>query len=57
MSAINKGIPVGMINEESNIAQSYRDLAALLSDNIISPNPTKKTKRTNFNILDLFKKE
>ena len=56
MSAINKGIPVGLINEESNIARSYRDLAALLSDNIISPNPVKKQKRSNFNILDLFKK-
>ena len=56
MSAINKGIPVGMINEDSNISRSYRDLAALLSDNIISPNPTKKQQRSNFNILDLFKK-
>ena len=56
MSAINKGIPVGLVNGESNIACSYRDLAALLSDSIISPNPTKKQKRANFNILDLFKK-
>lgn len=57
MSAINKGIPVGMVNPDSNIARNYRDLAAMLSDNIISPNPVKKTKRTgNFNIINLFKK-
>lgn len=56
MSAINKGIPVSLVNEESNIARSYRDLAGILSDSVISTNPTKKTKRSNFNILDLFKK-
>ena len=56
MSAINKGIPVGMVNEDSNIAHSYRDLAAILSDSVITQNSTKKTKRTNFNLLDLFKK-
>lgn len=57
MSAINKGIPVGMVNEDSNIARSYKDLAALLSDNIVTPNPSRKLKRSNFNILDLFKKQ
>ena len=56
MSAINKGIPVGMVNEDSNIAHSYRDLAGILSDTIITPNPTKKQKNSNFSILDLFKK-
>ena len=56
MSAINKGIPVSMVNDMSNIARSYRDLAGVLSDNIVSPVPVKKQKRSNFNILDLFKK-
>jgi len=56
MSAINKGIPVSMVNDMSNIARSYRDLAGVLSDNIVSPVPAKKQKRSNFNILDLFKK-
>lgn len=57
MSAINKGIPVGVVNPDSNIARNYRDLAAMLSDNIISPKPVKKTKRVgNFNIMSLFKK-
>lgn len=57
MSAINKGIPVGIVNPDSNIARNYRDLAAMLSDNIISPNPIRKNKRTgNFNIMNLFKK-
>ena len=56
MSAINKGIPVGMVNPDSNIARNYRDLAAMLSDNIISTKPTQKIKRTsNFSILNLFK--
>ncbi len=56
MSAINKGIPVSMVNDMSNIARSYRDLAGILSDSVISPTPSKKQKRSNFNILDLFKK-
>lgn len=56
MSAINKGIPVSMVNDMSNIARSYRDLAGVLSDSIVSPVPAKKQKRSNFNILDLFKK-
>ncbi len=56
MSAINKGIPVSLVNEDSNIARSYRDLAGILSDSVISTNPIKKQKRSNFNILDLFKK-
>jgi len=54
MSAINKGIPVSMVNDMSNIARSYRDLAGVLSDNIVSPVPAKKQKRSNFNILDLY---
>ncbi len=57
MSAINKGIPVGMVNPDSNIAKNYRDLAAMLSDNMITAQPSKKTQRAgNFNLLGLFKK-
>ncbi len=57
MSAINKGIPVGVVNPDSNIARNYRDLAAMLSDSIIALKPVKKIKRANnFNIMNLFKK-
>lgn len=56
MSAINKGIPVGMINSESNVAQSYRELAASLSDNIYNQDFSKKVKRKSFsNDTNLFK--
>ena len=34
MSSINKGLPVSYINSSSNIAQCYRELATVLSDNI-----------------------
>jgi pilus assembly protein CpaE len=56
MSAINKGIPVGLINSDSNIAQSYRELAAMLSDNIYKHDFGKKTARKPaFNFKNLFK--
>ncbi len=56
MSAINKGIPVGMINAESNISQSYRELAAMLSDNIYKQDFGKKTSRKPlFNFKNMFK--
>ena len=35
MEAINKGIPVSQVNSNSNIANSFRDLASKLSDDII----------------------
>lgn len=57
MSAINKGIPVGLVNPDSNIARNYRDLAAMLSDTIVSTKLVKKQQRVNnFNILSIFKK-
>lgn len=57
MSAINKGIPVASINQDSNIAQSYRELAALLSDNIVHQMPTKQVKRSKgLGLLNFFKK-
>lgn len=34
MSAINKGIPVSEINTSTNVAQSYRELAKYMSDNL-----------------------
>ena len=56
MSAINKGIPVGTINSESNISQSYRELAALLSDNIYKHDFSSKVSRKPlFNFANLFK--
>ena len=45
MSSINKGIPVSYINENSNIAQSYRELATVLSDNIYKQKVAKKIIR------------
>lgn len=57
MSAINKGIPVGLINSESNIARNYRELAGMLSDNTVCMRPSHKNKRgVNFNVLNMFKK-
>src|SRR5574344_2160085 len=57
MSAINKGIPVGVINPESNISQSYRELAALLSDNIYKQASVKKVVRKPiFSFKSLFSK-
>ncbi len=56
MSSINKGIPVGTINSESNISQSYRELAAMLSDNIYKHDFAKKNARKqSFNFKNLFK--
>lgn len=55
MSAINKGIPVSIMQPESNIAKSYQGLAVKLSDNILKQNFAQKTTRTSeFNILSLF---
>lgn len=38
MSAINKGIPVSDMNSSTNVAQSYRQLACYISDNIYKQN-------------------
>ncbi len=45
MSSINKGLPVSLINPSSNIAQSYRELATVLSDNIYKQKVAKKIVR------------
>lgn len=56
MSAINKGIPVGQVNSDSNIAQSYRELAAMLSDNIYKQDfGNKVTRKNKFNFMNMFK--
>lgn len=56
MSAINKGIPVNMVNAESNISQSYRELAAMLSDNIYKQDFANKVLRKPlFNLKSIFK--
>jgi len=56
MSSINKGIPVGLVNPDSNISQSYRELAAMLSDNIYKQDFGKKISRKPLlNFMNLFK--
>ncbi len=58
INAINKGLPVCEINPHSNIAKSFRELAALLSDNFTYTNSQKPQKREkSFNLLDIFKKK
>lgn len=42
MSAINKGVPVSVTNVASNVAQSYKDLAQYISDNLYKQNMVEK---------------
>ena len=42
MSAINKGVPVSVLNSSTNVAQSYKDLAQNISDNLYKQNMVKK---------------
>ncbi len=42
MSAINKGVPVSTINSTTNVAQSYKELAQHISDNLFRENMVKK---------------
>ena len=44
MEAINKGIPVGDISSNSNIAHSFKDLALKISDDIVSETLTNFRK-------------
>ena len=58
INSINKGVPVCEINPHSNIAKSFRELAALLSDNFTYTNNVKpQTREKAFNLLDIFKKK
>ncbi len=41
MSAINKGIPVCEINSSTNVAQSYKELAKYVADNVYKLNISK----------------
>lgn len=56
INAINKGLPVSDINQQSNITKAFRELAALLSDNCTYSTTTTK-KREDFSFLNLFKKK
>ena len=42
MNSINKGIPVSELNEDSNLAQSYKNLARYISDNSYKQNLADK---------------
>ncbi|MGN0031684.1 MAG: AAA family ATPase [Candidatus Gastranaerophilaceae bacterium] len=42
MSAINKGVPVSVSNPSTNVAQSYKDLAQNLTDNLYKQNMVQK---------------
>ncbi len=48
MNAINKGIPVSEINSTTNVAQSYRELAKYMADNLYKINLEERYE----NILD-----
>ena len=45
MSAINKGIPVSELNTSTNVAQSYRELAKFMSDNLYKINLKKNYEK------------
>lgn len=45
MTAINKGIPVSEINDSTNIARSYKDLAQYISDNLYKQNMVEKFEK------------
>lgn len=42
MTAINKGVPVSILNSTTNVAQSYKNLAHHISDNLFRENMAKK---------------
>ena len=56
INAINKGLPVSDINHQSNIAKSFKELAALLSDNY-TYSAQKQAKREQTGFMGLFKKK
>jgi len=51
-SAICKGKPVSVINNDSNIAKSYRELATNISDNIYRQSFIKKINRNPLAVLE-----
>lgn len=42
MTAINKGVPVGIINRTTNVAQSYKDLAQHITEHLYRQNTVQK---------------
>ena len=42
MSAINKGVPVSVLNSSTNVAQSYKDMAQNIADNLYKQNMIQK---------------
>lgn len=42
MSAINKGVPISSLNSSTNVAQSYKNLAQHISDNLFRENMVEK---------------
>lgn len=58
MNAINKGLPVSDVNPNSNVAQSFKELAAMLSDSYTYQENIKTPLReSSFSLLNLFKKK
>ncbi len=51
-SAISKGKPVSVINNDSNIAKSYRELATNISDNIYRQSAIKIINRNPLAVLE-----
>lgn len=47
MSAINKGVPVSEINQDSNVALSYKNLALMVSDDIYRQKLHKRERFEN----------
>ena len=55
MSSINKGIPVSIMQPDSNIAKSYQGLAVKLSDDILNQTCANKVvRKSDFNFMSLF---
>ena len=58
INAINKGLPVCEINPQKKKKKSFRELAALLSDNFTYTSNQKPQKREkSFSLLEIFKKK
>lgn len=55
ISAINKGLPINAIDDNSVLANNYKDLAALLSNNIILNPKTNIKKQEKSKLFSFFK--
>lgn len=54
MASINKGILLSELNADSNVAQSYRELAMHVSDSVFRNNLIKKFSPDNMRMLEQF---